>query len=488
MFIGLDLGTTNIKALLVDSAGLVVARSSAPVSIRHAADGAVEQDIEEIWSATLAALGGVGSAQQRAAVRAVGISAQGGALQIIAGDGRPVGAVISWLDGRGGPYNEALNADPGREWLIRHTGHARSNLSLGQLMRLGEQSPELLAPPNRIGFVGDVIVARLCGRAAHDATSLSIAWLFSPQEGGTSAELLARVGAAADQLPDLLGLREPAGGLLPSVAEETSLPAGVPVSPAVHDQYAAALGSGSIHLGDVMLGAGTAWVLLAATDRLMPPVIDAGFVCTHVVEGLFGQMLSMVNGGSAFAWAAELVGLADKSGGELDELMHGAPPGADGLLFRPTLTAGGGEGLPAGANGCLAGITLSHKPAHVLRAAAEGLACELTRYLGFLTAGGVELKRLIMTGGAAGSSVTPQIVSDMTALPLVCSTESEMSAFGAAMIARGLIETDADLADLAERVVPPSRAVMPGKDAPLYQQLFEKYLAALPTGAWRGTA
>ena len=481
MFVGLDLGTTNIKALLVDERGAVLARSAAPVSIRHAAGGAVEQDIEEIWSATLAALRGVGSAEQRAAVRAVGISAQGGALQIISG-GQPVGPVISWLDGRGGPYNEALNADPGREWLIRHTGHARSNLSLGQLMRLKDESPELLAPPNRIGFVGDVIVSRLAGRAAHDATSLSIAWLFSPQAGGTSDELLARLGVDADQLPDLLGLRQPAGGLLPGVAAETSLPAGAPVSPAVHDQYAAALGSGSIHLGDVMLGTGTAWVLLAATDRLMPPVIDAGFVCTHVVEGLFGQMLSMVNGGSAFAWAAELLGLADKPGGELDEIMQSAPPGADGLLFRPTLTAGGGEGLPTSERGCLAGITLSHKPHHLLRAVVEGLACELTRYLGFLTAGGVELKRLIMTGGAAAGSVTPQIVADMTALPLVCATESAMSAFGAATIARGLIETDAGLADLAERVTPPSRTVTPGPNAPLYQQLFEKYLAALPTG------
>ena len=483
VFLGLDLGTTNIKALLVDQSGRVVARSAAPVGIGHAADGAVEQDIEEIWSATLAALRGVGSAEQRAAVRAVGISAQGGALQITAGDGRPIGAVISWLDGRGGPYNEALNADPGREWLIRHTGHARSNLSLGQLMRLRDQSPELLAPPNRIGFVGDVIVSRLAGRAAHDATSLSIAWLFSPQAGGTSTELLARIGISASQLPDLLSLRQPAGGLLPGVAAETSLPPGIPVSPAVHDQYAAALGSGSIHLGDVMLGAGTAWVLLAATDRLMPPVIDAGFVCTHVVEGLFGQMLSMVNGGSVFAWAAELLGLVDKSGGELDEIMQSVPPGADGLLLRPTLTTGGGEHLPAGANGCLAGITLSHRPAHVLRAAAEGLACELTRYLGFMTAGGIELKRLIMTGGAAGSSVTPQIVSDMTALPLVCSTESEMSAFGAATIARGLIETDTDLADLAARAAPPSRTVMPGKDVALYQRLFEKYLAVLPAGS-----
>ncbi len=480
MFLGLDLGTTNIKALLVDETGTVVARSSAAVDIVHGAGGAVEQDIDDIWSATLAAMVSVGTAQQRAAVRAVGVSAQGGAMQITDGAGSPLGPVIGWLDGRGGPYNAKLNADRGRDWLIQHTGHARSNLSLGQLLRLADESPELLAAPNRIGFVGDVIVAHLTGRAAHDATSLSIAWLFSPYLGGMSDELLARVGISADQLPALLPVSESAGGLLAGPAEQTGLTVGAAVSAAVHDQYAAALGSGSIHVGDIMLGTGTAWVLLATTDKLLPPVIDAGFVCSHVVDGLYGQMISMVNGGSAFAWAVELMGLKHASGAELDELMASVPPGCGGLTFRPTLSAGGGEGLPASALGCMDGITLSHTPAHVLRAVAEGLACELTRYLGFMTAGGVQLKRLVMTGGAAASSVTPQIIADMTHLPLVCATESEMGAFGAATIARGLIETDTDLADIAERLAPACRTVTPGANAPLYQQLFQKCLAALP--------
>jgi len=483
MYCGLDLGTTNIKAVLVNDRGRLVASSSAPVGIVHAADGAVEQDIEEIWSATLAALKTLGGKKQSASVQAIGVSAQGGAMQIIGGDGKPIGPVISWLDGRGGPHNKKFNADPGRDWLIQHTGHARSNLSLGQLLRLRNQAPDLLAAPNRVGFVGDLIVARLSGRAAHDATSLSIAWLYSPKLGRTSDELLARLGLDADQLPDLLSVRTPAGGLLPEVARKTAMPAGVPVSAAIHDQYAAALGSGSIHLGDVMFGAGTAWVLLAATDRLMPPVIDAGFVCTHVVEGLFGQMLSMVNGGSAFTWATELLGLADRTGPQLDEIMQSAPPGSDGLLFRPTLTAGGGERLPADTKGCLAGIALSHRPAHVLRAVTEGLAAELTRYIGFFTAGGVEIRRLIMTGGAAASEVTPQIVADMTGLPLVCTTESEMSALGAAVVARGLVETGADLAAIAESAAPTGRTVTPGPNAPLCRRLFENYLAALPGGS-----
>ncbi|MHC4563621.1 MAG: xylulokinase [Planctomycetota bacterium] len=473
MFCGLDLGTTNIKALLVDDAGQVVARSSAPVSINHTADTGVEQDIAEIWSATLAAIKQLGTEDQRQSVRAVGISAQGAAMLITDGDGNPVGPVIGWMDGRGAEYNQRLTERLGREWFIEHIGHACSNLCLGQLLRLHEESPDLLAEPNRVGFVGDVIVSRLCGRAAHDATSLSIAWLYNPSLRDADSEALGLVGVSPSQLPALLTVGESAGGLLECVAAETSLPADIPVSPAVHDQYAAAVGSGSVQAGDVMFGTGTAWVLLAATDRLAPPVRDEGFVCTHVIDGLYGQMLSMVNGGSAFAWAVDTLGLADKSGSEIDELMSAVPAGCDGLRCAPTFTAGGG--VEAG-GAQLTGLRLSHTPGHVLRSVAEGLAWELTRYLGFLTAADMPVSRLVMTGGAAASTVTPQIIADVAGVPLICCTETDTSAFGAAVIARGLTDSGTDLTAISQQMAPAGQPLTPGDDQAVYKPLFDEYL------------
>ncbi len=473
MFCGLDLGTTNIKALLADEAGQVVARSSSPVSIRHTPDGGVEQDIDEIWSATLTALNQLGNAEQRSAVRAIGISSQGGAMQITDADGKPVGPVIGWLDGRGGKYDAELTGRLGREWFVQHTGHARSCLCLGQLLRLRNEAPELLAPPNHVGFVGDTIVSRLCGRAAHDATSLSIAWLYNPSLRDADPDVLGLPGVEAEQLPALLPVSESASGLLEDVAQQTRLPGGIPVSPAVHDQYAAAVGCGSVHAGDVMFGAGTAWVLLATTDSLAPPVRNQAFVCTHVVDELYGQMLSMVNGGSAFSWVVETLGLSGKSSGELDAMMAHVPAGCDGLRCVPTLSVGAG----AAGGGSLAGVRLSHTGAHVLRAFAEGLACELARHLSFLTAASLSVNRLVMTGGAAASSVTPQIVADMTGLPISCCTETDTSAFGATVIARGLVETERNLATLSEQAAPAGRQHRPGRDRTVYEPMVAEYLA-----------
>ena len=451
-----------------------------PVELFHTGDDGVEQDLEQIWTATLAAIAAIGAEKDLAGVKAVGVSSQGGAMQMLDGEGQPAGRVISWLDGRGRPYDEEITSDLGTEWFARHTGHGASGVGVGQVLRLRQEYPWLLARPNRIGFVGDVIVARLCGRGAHDATSLSIAMFYNPALDSADPELLRTLGIEEEQLPDLISVGTAAGALLAELSEKTGLTAGIPVSAAAHDQYAAALGVGAVHPGDVMFGAGTAWVLLAATDRLTGPVIDSAFVCRHLLEGLYGQMLSLGNGGSSFTWALNLLGLGRLGPEEIDELLAEVPPGADGVRFRPLLAAFGGAGLVPGVRGRLAGLRLAHTAGHILRAVVEGLACELTRYLRLLTEGGLPVKRLLMCGGAAKSSFTPQLIADTTSLPVACTTESDTSALGAAVIARGLSEKDADLAVLGEAMAPPAQLVQPGADRDFYQKLAEEYAASLP--------
>jgi len=486
MFLGLDLGTTNVKAVVADAHGRVVARGAAPVELIHGPDGAVEQDIEAIASAAVSAIAAAGAGADLSAVQAVGVSAQGGALQVLDGDDKPVGRVVSWLDGRGRRFDEQIARDMGADNLAARTGHPRGTMALGQLLRLREQSPALLAAPNRIGLVGDVMVGRLCGRRAHDATSLSCAVLLNPSLGRADPDMLARVGLAEDQLPDLLGPREAAGGLSEAVAQATSraascgLPVGVPVSPAVHDQYAAALGVRATAPGDVMFGAGTAWSLTAVADRLVQPLPDAGFVCTHLAEGRFGQIVSMGNGGSSVAWALALIGLKDADGETIDDLLASVPPGADGLRFWPFLAPTGGAGLAPGTAGRLDGLRLAHGPGHLLRGVVEGLALELARYLRLLAEAGMPAERLIMCGGAAGSRVTPQIVADAASVPVTCSAEADTSALGAAMLAAGLLAPDTPLAEIAAAMAPPDRPVAPGPEAKRYRDMLDEYLAAIP--------
>ncbi len=478
MFLGLDLGTTNVKALVVDIRGTIVAQGSAPVLRTTTPDAGVEQDIDQIWDATCQAIGEAVGKVSGKEIRAVGISSQGGALQLLDTHDEPMGPVISWLDGRGRRFDRQFEQQVGEEWLVAHTGHNLSSMALGQLLRLQKETPEVLEEAAGVGFVGDVIVGRLCGCRAHDPTSLSIGMLYNPRLGDADPELLKRLKIHDKKLPDLISAIQPAGGLMGELAERTGLAEGIPVSAAIHDQYAASVGAGAIDEGDVLVGTGTAWVLLATMGHLAPPIAQRTFVCPHPFEGLYGQLMSLSNGGSAVQWVLEITGQSGLRGDELDEQLESVAPGADGLRCWPLLMESGRAMGVMSPGAIFSGINLGHSARHLLRAVVEGLACELARHLSWFAGASEPVKRLVVSGPAAVSSVVPQILADVTGRPVTCLSLPDMSAFGAATIARALAEPNSDPRELASGIAPTQQAVLPGPGAGLYRDLFAEYLAA----------
>jgi xylulokinase len=306
--------------------------------------------------------------------------------------------------------------------------------------------------------------------------------LYNPRLGRADPELLRLLRIDDKEFPDLVSATVPAGGLRSDIARQTGIAEGIPVSPAIHDQYAASVGAGTVAEGDVLVGTGTAWVLLATMGRLMPPIAPRTFVCPHPFEDLYGQLLSMGNGGSAVQWVLEITGQSGLRGEELDDRLGSVAPGADALRCWPLLMEGGrttGD-MPGGR---FSGITLGHSARHLLRAVVEGLACELTQHLGWFTAAGAPVRRLVVSGPTAVSSVVPRILADVTNRPVTCLSQPDVSAFGAATIARGLVEPDADLRELASAVAPTQRTVSPGENVELYCDLFTEYLAAFGDAA-----
>ena len=191
-FLGIDLGTTNIKAQIVDEAGRILSSGASPVGIDYSADGAAEQDVEEIWRATLAALKQASASGAGARVCAIGVSSQGGALQVLDREGRPSGRVIGWQDSRGDPWNRGISSRMGAAWFARHTSATYGRSACGQILRLRERG--MLPGGFRLGWVGDLVVQRLCGRRAHEATSLSEGGLYNPRTRTADPDFLALLG------------------------------------------------------------------------------------------------------------------------------------------------------------------------------------------------------------------------------------------------------------------------------------------------------
>ena len=476
LYLGLDVGTTNVKAVVLDASGAIRASGSAAVPVHLVGTIGVEQDIGEIRDAVASALAEAvrGCGPEAARIAAIGVSAQGGAIQLVGADGEPKGPVIGWQDARGIVHGQQVLGRRSPRWFQRRIGGQSVTGCPGHIVRLSSEG--VLDAETRIGFVGDRIVGWLCGRPAHEATSLSICFFCNPQTGREDPDVLALVGLTADRLPDLIDVRERAGGLLNDVANALGLPAGIPVGPAVHDQYAAAIGCGAVAAGDVMFGAGTAWVLLAVSGRMPRPVEPWSLIGRHPVPGHYGLMVSLGNGGSSFAWARDTLGLKEAGEAELDRLVASVPPGSDGLRFRPLLAPITSVRLPPGTAGRLDGIQLHHSRAHVMRSVVEGLACELGWSLRDMRQAGVRVNRLVMSGRAAGSAVTPAIVADVLGLPVDTVLQPETSAIGAAILGRSLVEPQSTLADLASAMKTRVKRIEPGEGRQVGARLLEGYL------------
>lgn len=462
MLLGLDLGTTNIKALVTDRSGRVQGEGACGIQLFCENGGSVEQDIEEIWSATLKAIRQALGTVDASQVQALGVSSQGGAMQLLTDQGAMLGRVISWLDQRGAPCNDAWTTELGRDWFLQHVGHPRAGFAIGQVLRCRMGSPAGWPKTFKVGFVGDVIVGRLCGTPVQDGTSCSLTGLYNPTLRDYDPEVCRRLGLAKEQLPVLNSPRKAAGGLLPAIAQSTGLSPGIPVSAAIHDQYAAALANGVVDAGTTMVGTGTAWVLLAVSRQLTLPVTQLAFACHHVVDDLFGQIVSLGDSGSVLARVLELSGQGKQSVAEIDAQLESAPPGCRGLDGRALVARLRSEGPSAATQPWWLACREQHDLATLLRAVVEGLSGELSDCLGRLRAAGLTTERLVLSGSAAASRVTPQLLADITGLPLVCSGPMGSSTLGAAILARGLIEPHISLATLAREMTPPTRRVQPG--------------------------
>jgi xylulokinase len=406
-YLGLDLGTTNVKVLLAGLTGKVVSEGSAGVVRYDTSDGGVEQDIYQIWQATCDAIKKAVSGFDTAEIQAVGVSSQGGALQPLDENGTPLGRVISWLDTRGAEYDKKLTAELGADFFREHIGHGKSIIAPGQILRLKAERTEYFAQIKHFAFVGDVIVGMLTGTRGHDATSLSICCLLNPQTGKADGAILERLGINESQLPKLFSADQLVGQITESAAGLTGLKPGTPVGPAIHDQYAAAIGAGAINSGDMCLATGTAWVLLAITDRLTPPIIDDAFVCPHLYDGLYGQMVSLGIGGSEIQLAMKQIGYEKINLELIDSLLEKA-------INQPGL----------------------NKPADLVYETVVNLSKLLAKQFGLMRNVRINPRRIILTGPAAASRFTPQIIEKVIGLKVECFNEASTSAYGAAVLAQ----------------------------------------------------
>jgi xylulokinase len=435
-FLGLDVGTSAVKAVLVDGEQRPLAAAEAPLAISRPRPLWSEQDPDGWWKATVAALMRLRGDQPAAfaSARAIGLSGQMHAAVLLDSADRPLRPAILWNDGRAQAECRLLMErvpDLGRIAGVP----AMPGFTAPKLLWLAAHEPEVMARTARLVLPKDYVRLHLAGEHATDPCDAAGTLLLDEARRDWSPELLAASCVAAAQLPRLAEGSAPAGTLRSAIAAELGLPPGIPIAAGAGDAAGGAVGVGAVEDGDgfVSLGTSAQYFVTTAAYRPYPEVLVHAFC--HALPGRWFQMAALLNGASCLAWAAFLLGERDL--GALLGRVEARWRGPSRLLFLPYLA---GERTPHDdphARGVLFGVDADTAPVDLVQAVLEGVAFSLAEAQDCLGAAGTRVVGLAAVGGGARSRFWMRILATALDLPVTLYTGGENGpAFGAARLAR----------------------------------------------------
>ncbi|EXG79318.1 FGGY-family carbohydrate kinase [Cryptosporangium arvum] len=477
MLLGIDIGTSSSKGVLVRPDGTLVASATREHGVSTPQPGWVEHDAADVWWADLASL--VAELLPAAdEVTGVGISGIGPCVLVADADGRPLRpAILYGVDTRATAEITELTERYGAEKILARGGSPLTTQAVGpKLAWLRRHEPATWAATRRLFMASSWLVHELTGEYVLDHHSASQS---SPlYDAGTLswAEDWADDIAPGLERPRLAWPGEVVGRVTARAAARTGLPEGVPVVAGTVDAWAEAVSVGVRDPGDVMLMYGTTMFLVEvlperrSSERLWGTV--GAFPGTYTLAG------GMATSGAITGW---LRGLTGRSYGDLTEAARDAGPGACGLLMLPYFA---GERTPLfdpDARGVLVGLTLRHGPGHLYRAALEGTAFGVRHNLEAM--GENAGRRLVAVGGGLRGGLWTQIVSDVLQEPQDLPTYAIGASYGDALLAglgTGLV-TDASGWNPIASVVRPDPEAAAG-----YDELYRLYRDLYP--ATRDTA
>jgi xylulokinase len=445
--IGLDLGTSSLKAVAVDLDGRLLAQATAAYPTAAPHPGWAEQDPAAWWVAAGAASRSVAASLPAGVeVVGVGLSGQMHTFVLAGGDGVPLRPAITWMDTRAGALLEGVRrrvADAGL------TGELANPLVLGPslppLVWLTEHEPGVLRRATWFLGAKDWLRLRMTGLAGAEPTDASATLLFDVPGRRWSLATCAAFGIPARLLPPLGASGARAGALTPEAARHLGLAAGLPVAFGAGDQQAAAVGTGTVRPGRMQLMVGTGAQALAVRAA---PVVDARgrlHAFAHV-EGWLSQA-SVNNAGAALAWAKGVLGLdwADLYATLEDRALDDAP------TFLPYLTGERAPLMKGHARGAWLGLAPEHGARHLARAAVEGVVTSIADAVATLLESGAPVGPVRASGGGLRETAFAQALADAIGHPLDVLASAAASAIGAALLGGVASGAYADVADAAAR-------------------------------------
>jgi xylulokinase len=474
LLLGVDIGTSSSKGVLVRPDGTIVATAQRAHQLSLPRPGWAEHDGETVWWADFVALARELVAPAGDRVAAVGVSGIGPAILPVDAAGRSLRpAILYGIDTRATAEGDAMTERFGADAILARGGTLLTSQAAGpKLAWIRQHEPDVWARTRRFHMAHSLVIERLTGEYVLDHHSASQCDPLYDMTAAAWAADWAEDAVPGVDLPRLAWSDEVVGRVHAEGAAATGIPVGTPVVAGTIDAWAEALSAGVRDPGDTMLMYGTTMFMVEIAREFRP---EASLWSTQgVFAGTCTYAAGLSTSGGLTVWLRDIVGRDFE--GLIGEAAK-TPAGADGLVVLPFFGVARSPIFDPQARGAILGLTLSHGRGHLYRALLEGSAYEVRHNLEVMQAAGAAPEQLSAVGGGTRSGLWTQIVSDITGLRQVIPAVTIGASFGDAMLAGG----GSGLVPAGDRWNAPAETLTPDRGASArYEELYRIYRSLYP--------
>jgi xylulokinase len=478
-YVGVDVGTSGCKAVLIGRDGIVIHSAKQDYALTSGIDGSVTQDPADWDAAILAVLHECSDVanEHRAVICGIAATAPAHAVVLVDDQGEPLHRVILPYDQRSAQTAASMRASLGGQVFDRTFVELGPSWTLPQLVWLRHEVPELWPRIRYVLATKDYVTFRLTGVAVTDPSDAAGTAMYDQVARCWARDLLAEAGLSPDQVPPVLRATDVAGQLTREWSTLTGIPAGTPVAVGATDTAAELLSVGALDAGSGLVKIASTGTVVAVLDSPRP---HPGLLTyPHVVSGRWYALTATNAAASAFAWLQQAMFGGHKgphivSYAEMDGWAAGVPPGGAGLLFLPFLAGERSPYWDPDLRAAFLGVSSAHEREHFTRAVLEGVAMSLRDCRDWLHERDIEVNSPSFTGGGVHSRLWRDIVASVLGVPGSLTTPHG-PALGAAHIAAAAVLKE-DIREQLARSHPKVEPVEPRGDwVQTYHELYAIY-------------
>jgi xylulokinase len=492
-FLGIDVGTSGTKTILVDPKGKVHASATAEYPLLTPKPGWTEQHPEDWWVGAKKTIRSILKSPKVNAkeIAGIGFSGQMHGSVFLDKKGAVVRPCLLWNDNRTAAVCEEITRKIGQRALHKMVSNpALTGFTLPKVLWLQKHEPANFKKVHHVILPKDYVRYRLTGEILTEVSDAAGSLMYDVRKNCWSEPLLAALEIPKEWLPEVRGSHEVCGTLSQEAAKETGLAPGTPVLGGAADQPAGAIGTGVVREGQAMCSLGTSGVIFAPTKTPQVDPKERLHTFNHAVPDTWYLMGCMLSAGGSLAWYRDRFADAEKKEAKrrkvdvyeiLMEQAAEVPVGSEGLFFLPYLTGERSPHKDPYARGAFVGLSVRSTRAHTIRAIIEGVTFGLRDCLEVVRQQGIRLAEIRATGGGARSPFWRQMLADVFGTEIAILASEEGPAMGAAILAAVGAGEYASVSEACDTMLKIQSRVRPKKrNAAAYDEAYEHFRTLYP--------